>query len=150
LCSVDYVDERAAFAPKKQLVATATSNRTVTIWQMPKGVPKFVLTNASAPLVFSPDETILATSLEEGPDLTLWNLEGDGVFRLATVKTSGWRGGRGALAFSPDGRLLARSTFQGFINVLEMPSGKEIATLVGHKSAVPWVAFNPDGKTLAS
>ena len=57
-----------------------------------------------------------------------------------------------ALAFSPDGKILA--TAAGFnesdIHLLDTATGKEIGRLEGHKSWVGSLVFWPDGKKLAS
>jgi WD40 repeat protein/nucleoside phosphorylase len=54
-----------------------------------------------------------------------------------------------AVAFSPDGRLLATS-HTGSIQLWDVESGTERRTLQGHEGFVWSVAFGPDGETLAS
>src|SRR5271165_4399190 len=54
------------------------------------------------------------------------------------------------LAYSPDGKILATSFFDGKITLRDADSGKELASLTGHKINVFKVAFSPDGKSLAS
>ena len=55
-----------------------------------------------------------------------------------------------AVAFSPDGKLLATGGSDGVVRCWEVTSGREILTCKGHSSWVRSVAFSPDGKTLAS
>jgi len=55
-----------------------------------------------------------------------------------------------AVAFSPDGKLLATGGSDGVVRCWEVTSGKELLTCKGHSSLVRSVAFSPDGKTLAS
>ena len=46
--------------------------------------------------------------------------------------------------------MLARGEWNGSISVWSIPSGFLLATLTGHKRAAAVLAFNPDGRTLAS
>ncbi len=55
-----------------------------------------------------------------------------------------------AVAFSPDGKLLATGGSDGVVRCWEVTSGREILTCKDHSSWVRSVAFSPDGKTLAS
>jgi WD40 repeat protein len=54
------------------------------------------------------------------------------------------------LAFSPDGKLLAAVGGSNDIHFWEVPTGKLVCTIPGHKWTVRSVAFSPDGKTLAA
>jgi WD40 repeat protein len=59
-----------------------------------------------------------------------------------------------ALAFAPDGRVLAAGTGQlqksGAVRLWNVTTGKELVTLMGYGNHVLAVAFAPDGKTLAA
>jgi WD40 repeat protein len=54
-----------------------------------------------------------------------------------------------ALAFRPDGKLLALGTFKE-VRLVDTDSGKVVATLPGEADDVRAVAFSPDGKLLAA
>ena len=55
-----------------------------------------------------------------------------------------------ALAFSPDGQILASTAQDNTIKLSDVAKGVEIATLTGHKLAPNALAFSSDGKTIAS
>src|SRR5262249_10857356 len=56
----------------------------------------------------------------------------------------------GAVAFSPDGKLLASASGDNTVRLWDTSSGEAKQTLAGHSSSVRAVAFSPDGKLLAS
>ena len=60
------------------------------------------------------------------------------------------RTGLVALAFSPDGQLLATGCHDGSVHLWDIATRREVCTLEGHTQGVIYVAFAPDGKTLAS
>jgi WD40 repeat protein len=55
-----------------------------------------------------------------------------------------------AVAFSPDGKLLAAGNRYHTVRVWDVATKKEVTTLTGHMSDVWSIAFSPDSKTLAA
>lgn len=55
-----------------------------------------------------------------------------------------------AVAFSPDGKLLASASADKSVILWEVESGKKLRTLTGHTKGVTGVAFSPDGKMVLS
>ena len=55
----------------------------------------------------------------------------------------------GALAYSPDGKLLAVGGFKQ-VDLLDATTGQRVATLAGHADVVRALAFSRDGKLLAA
>ena len=55
-----------------------------------------------------------------------------------------------ALAWSPDGRMLASASTHAPIRIWDLASGKEIARLPGHQDDAWALAFSRDGRVLAS
>ena len=71
---------------------------------------------------------------------------------LATFKEPPSQGRRqviNAIAFSPDGQMLATGIAQE-VHLRDVDTGKHLSTFKGHTGPVHAVAFSPDGKTLAS
>ncbi len=55
----------------------------------------------------------------------------------------------GALAYRPDGKLLALGTYKE-VRLTDPATGSTLATLTGHAEAIRALAFSPDGKLLAA
>ncbi len=95
-------------------------------------------------VTFSPDSSKLATS-GPGP-LRIWEVEsGRQIARLGEEN-----GGSAALAFAPDGSMLAVAAWDGSILVWDLKTGQPRETLNGHHGQILALAWSPDGKTLAS
>jgi WD40 repeat protein/serine/threonine protein kinase len=54
------------------------------------------------------------------------------------------------IAFSPDGRRIATSSYDRTIKLWDTDTGREVFTLRGHAGAVVGVAFSPDGNRIVS
>jgi WD40 repeat protein len=71
------------------------------------------------------------------------------LFRAGTVRLR--HGGPvTAVAFSPNGKILASSSWDHTVRLWDRDTGKELHRLRGHTDAVFCLAFAPDGRTLAS
>jgi WD40 repeat protein len=55
-----------------------------------------------------------------------------------------------SVAFSPDGKTLAKGDDRGWISVWQVETGEQLFSFQAHSSWVFSVAFSPDGQTLAS
>ncbi|MCE9616478.1 MAG: WD40 repeat domain-containing protein [Lentisphaerae bacterium] len=64
--------------------------------------------------------------------------------------SGGHMGEVNAVAFSPDGALLASAADDATIKLWQVPSGNLVRTLVGHGKDVRAIAFSPDGRQLVS
>jgi WD40 repeat protein len=146
-----------AFSPDGKSLATAGFGfDNIEIWDLAegtvrsrmKGGPRIHPTNSIA---YSPDGQYLASggSLTPITDIIcLWSVEsGDAVFKIAGDVADK---NINSVAFSPDGRMLAAGGDDGNVRLLEVPSGKPISVLAGHRRGVTSVAFSPDGALLAS
>jgi WD40 repeat protein/predicted Ser/Thr protein kinase len=69
--------------------------------------------------------------------------------RSWTIETRTPRGIR-AVAYRPDGRVLATAGQDGMIRLLKPQTGELVRVLVGHTGEIAHLAWSPDGRTLAS
>jgi eukaryotic-like serine/threonine-protein kinase len=140
------------FSPDGQALVIASWDNTVAIHDVATGERIRVLTPAVNPIAITPDGGILAASSPEH-DLKL--------FDFATGKLlhtlSGHRDPIYALAFSPDGAILASGggnvlapVADNDVRLWDTASGKQLAVLGGHRQEVRDLAFTPNGKVLAS
>ncbi|HXT88950.1 MAG TPA: WD40 repeat domain-containing protein, partial [Trebonia sp.] len=136
-----------AFSPDGTQFAVGDQTGTVRLWAALGGIFPQLLGNFSGHrgqvnhVAFSPDDGTLASASDDGT-IDLWNTRGPILGGAANVTNS--------LAFSPDGKTLAISTFvPGSLAVAlySMPAGKLTGLL--RVSGIAQIAFSPDGKTLA-
>lgn len=145
-----------AFAPDGQVILTAGWDGAVRLWEETTGEVRHVLEGPHSritALALAPDGNTLATA---GPDkvgkfgsVVLWD--------LATGRERArWVGFRetNALAFSPDGALLAVGGTGGKkvadVKLFDLAAGQECPAPPWHLGGVLALAFSPDGRLLAA
>ena len=137
-----------AWAPRKELIASASTDYTVQVWAATTGQnpliyrthPWYVWT-----LAWSPDGTLIASA---GPDgiIQLW----DAVTGFTLAVYRGHSSGVEALAWSPDGTRIASASDDKTVRVWEAFSGASVYTYHGHTGYVNAVSWSHDGLTIAS
>ncbi|MFD3695303.1 helix-turn-helix domain-containing protein [Streptomyces sp. NPDC058646] len=137
-----------AFAPGSELLATASSDGTVTVRRVADRVTTatFTLPGRVRSVAFAPDGRTLAATATDGP-ARLWRLADPRTAVELPASTAGAR----ALAFSPDGRTLASADADGAVRLWDTAGDhRPAATLTGHSGRINALAYAPDGKTLVS
>lgn len=109
------------FNPTSTLLASASVDATVRLWQVGQAVPPLVLTGHTAgvsALAFCPDSRVLASASSDGM-LCVWGLP-DGHLLYSRQRHSA---PVGALAFTPDGARLLSADTTGTVLVWEQQAG---------------------------
>ena len=147
------------FSPNGRLLATASYDRTVRLWNVtdptrpkPLGKPLTGHTSWVSSAVFSPDGRTLAGAGDDGT-VRLWDVQDPSHPRPLGTPLSGHDGTIYLLTFSPDGHTLAAATEDHTVRLWDVRDPRRprtLGALTGHTAAVRSVAFSPDGRTLAT
>ncbi|MFF4504734.1 AAA family ATPase [Streptomyces sp. NPDC001401] len=148
-----------SFSPNGKLLATASYDRTVRLWDVsdrshpkPLGKPLTGHTSWVSTAIFSPDGHTLASAGDDGT-VRLWDVRDPTHPRPLGTPLTGHTGTIYLLAFSPDGRTLASAGEDHTVRLWDMTDParpKALGPLTGHSAAVRSVAFSPDGHLLAA
>lgn len=135
--------EDIAFSFDEKLLASGGRDGAVKVWDTASGVELLTVGGHSNALAFSPNSYVLA----HGSDKTveLWNAStGE---KLQTL--TGHPGVVTAVAFSPDGKILASASDHSTVNLWDAASGKLVDKLLAGVANITSLAFSSDGQTLA-
>jgi WD40 repeat protein len=136
-----------AFSPDGHLLASISGNGDILLWEVAQeqltgplltfGTDYGVINH----LEFSPDGKTLITD-----GVALWDVMSGQIMR----EFVGHQDTVYAVAFSPDGKLIATGGADKSIIVWDTESGRAINTFLGHSGIVTSVVFTSDGEYLAS
>jgi WD40 repeat protein len=137
----------------KTVVSAGSSDKTIRFWDAATGKQIRIIENAHGDtvhgLAISPDGKTVASGGYRA--VCLWDLATgkelrtlDARYALVDVSDVIM-----AVAFSPDGKLLAASGSLGMMSIWDMPTGKWLRQVGRHPGQVTSIAFSSDSKLLA-
>jgi WD40 repeat protein len=135
-----------AISPDSRILASASFDKTIKIWNLKTGEAIGSLTGRSklCAIAISPDGQMI---IGGGDDSTIkiWN--------LATAESTALTGHSDwirCITISPDGQTLASGSRDETIKIWNLQTRSVLRTLTGHDGTVLAIAISPDGQTLAS
>jgi uncharacterized protein with WD repeat len=137
-----------AFLPDSQLLASASDDNTVRLWDPSTGASRGTLQGHSGSVntvAFSPDSQLLASASEDNT-VRLW----DPSTGASCGTLEGHSGSVNSVVFSSDIQLLASASEDNTVRLWDPSTGASRGTLEGHSDLVQAVAFSPDSQLLAS
>jgi WD40 repeat protein len=137
-----------AFSPVGDLLAAGSWDGSVTIWrhEQDQSLLTRSLNNQIRDVAFSPDGNRLAIAdlvPKDSSSLHVLDVQTGQIADLQTSLTE-------SVQFSPDGSALAAGTWMGTIQLWDVASTKQTASLYGHSGCVASLAYSPDGRRLIS
>ena len=129
----------------KRLLLSSQPKGRLSLYDINTGKKLRVFTNMYAvPISFSPDGKTVALMADK--KVILLDFATEQIKAIFDSHISPIR----AVAFSPDGRLLATGSVDRTTKIWDVASGGLVVTIKGHEGEIFSLAFSPDGKTLAT
>lgn len=138
---------RAAFSGDGKKLVTASWDGTARIWDVTGDGEPLVLKGAEGwvtSAIFSPDDRAIAIANDQ--QVRIFDAASGALLR----KLEGHEQQVNAIAYSPDGTLIATASLDGTLRTWLAASGQPVKTFTGHTEGVMEVAFSADGERLYS
>jgi WD40 repeat protein len=137
-----------AFSPDGNIIASASGDKTVKIWDAKTGKNIQTLQGHQHDVysvAFSPDGNTIASASGDST-VIIWDAKtGKNIRTLQGHQKSVY-----SVAFSQYGNIIASASRDKTVKIWDAKTGKNIRTLQGHQNSVINVTFSPDGNTIAS
>lgn len=137
-----------SFSPDGKTMASGSWDKTIRLWNLPKGVYKKTLKGDKKSInnmEFSADGKLLASASRDNT-ARVWDVEKGKLKRTFKRHASDVM----HVALSPDGKTLASWGLDHILNIWDVETGKLKKSITAHIAPIGYIPFSSDGLMLAS